>query len=155
MPARYILSVPDDDAVTQVLRQFPGAAGLVYREDIKALIVLDPVDGTKTEVPITNAVNGVAAGYVVARGEHQQATASDTIITGLATVVAVAITPRTVTLKQLFFAASVGDQAGTPAAGSIVITSKQPTAVDDVTPTAATDFTDNIKVNWIALGTLA
>jgi hypothetical protein len=67
--------------------------------------------------------------------------------------VAVAIAPRTRTVKQLFFEASIGDQAGTPAAGSILITSKKPTAVNDVTPIAATDFTENIKVNWIAVGT--
>ncbi len=98
-------------------------------------------------------VNGVAGGYKLARGEHQQATASDTVVTGLATVIAVVITPRTRTVKQLFFNASVGDQAGTPAAGSVLITSQKPTAVDNVTPTAATDFTDNIKVNWVAIGT--
>lgn len=96
---------------------------------------------------------GVAAGYKIARGEHQQAAASDTVVTGLATVVAVVIAPRTRTIKQLFFNASIGDQAGTPAAGSFLLTSQKPTAVNDVTPIAATDFTDNIKVNWIAIGT--
>lgn len=95
----------------------------------------------------------IAAGYKVARGEHTQVAASDTIVTGLATVVAVVVAPRTRTVKQLFFNASVGDQAGTPAAGSILVTSQKPTAVNDVTPIAATDFTDNIKVNWIAIGT--
>lgn len=105
------------------------------------------------EVDKTNVTIGVAAGYKVARGEHTQAAASDTVVTGLTTVVAVVIAPRTRTVKQLFFNASIGDQAGTPAAGSILITSQKPTAVNDVTPTAATDFTDNIKVNWVAIGT--
>ena len=155
MPNRYILSVPDDLGRQQATRQYPGAAGIVFQEDIQALVITDPTDGTTTEVPITNAVNGLASGYAIARGEHTQAAASDTVVTGLATVVAVAISPRTQTLKQLWFAASIGDQAGTPAAGSILITSKKPTAVDDVTPIDATDFTDNIKVNWIAVGTLA
>ncbi len=75
------------------------------------------------------------------------------MVTGLATVVAVVVSPRTITVKQLFFQGSPGDQAGTPAAGSILITSKKPTAVNDVTPTAATDFTDSIVVDWIAVGT--
>jgi hypothetical protein len=95
----------------------------------------------------------VAAGYRIARGEHIQAAASDTVVTGLSTVIAVVAVPRTRTIKQLFFNSSPGDQAGTPAAGSILITSQKPTAVNDVTPIAATDFTDNIKVDWIAIGT--
>lgn len=96
---------------------------------------------------------GVAAGYRVARGEHTQVAASDTVVTGLTTVVAVVASPRTRTVKQLFINASPGDQAGTPAAGSILITSQKPTAVNDVTPTAATDFSDNIVVDWVAIGT--
>lgn len=107
------------------------------------------LDGAELDL----AVLGHAAGYAVARGEHQQAAASDTVATGLSTVVAVVISPRTRTVKQLWFNASVGDQAGTPDAGSFLLTSQKPTAVDNCTPTDATDFTDNIKVNWIAIGT--
>lgn len=98
-------------------------------------------------------MQGVAAGYKVARGEHTQVAASDTVVSGLATVVAVIVSPRTRTVKQLFFNGSPGDQAGAPAAGSFLITSQKPTAVNDVTPVAATDFTDNIVVDWIAIGT--
>jgi hypothetical protein len=96
---------------------------------------------------------GVAAGYRVARGEHTQVAASDTVVSGLTTVVAVVVSPRTRTIKQLNFNASPGDQAGTPAAGSFLLISQKPTAANDVTPTAATDFTDNIVVDWIAIGT--
>jgi hypothetical protein len=106
-----------------------------------------------TQAKLELLVQGVAGGYKIARGEHTQVAASDTVVTGLATVIAVVASPRTITVKQLFFQASPGDQAGTPAAGSILITSKKPTAVNDVTPTAATDFTDNIVVDWIAVGT--
>lgn len=102
----------------------------------------------------TYGVGGVAAGYAIARGENQQAAASDTVVTGLATVVSVNSTPRSRTVKQLFNAASIGDQAGTPAAGSVLLLSYKPTAVNDCTPTAATDFSENIKFNWIAVGTL-
>jgi hypothetical protein len=100
------------------------------------------------------AVAGVAAGYKVARGVHQQAAAADTVVTGLATVVAVVVSWRdTPTLKQMFVTGSIGDQAGSPAAGSILIKTFKPTAANDVTPIAATDFTDNLSINWEAIGT--
>lgn len=99
------------------------------------------------------ALAGVAARYRLARGVHTQVAASDTVVTGLTTVVAVVVSPKTVTVKQLFFQGDIGNQAGAPAAGSILITSKKPTAVNDVTPTAATDFTENIDVHWVAIGT--
>lgn len=99
-------------------------------------------------------VAGVAAGYKVARGVHQQAAASDTVVTGLTTVVAIVASWRdTPTLKQMFVTATIGDQAGAPAAGSVLIKTFKPTANNDVTPTAATDFTDNLSVDWIAIGT--
>jgi hypothetical protein len=106
-----------------------------------------------TKTALAAKVSGVGNGYKLARGEHTQAAASDTVASGLATVVAVVVSPRTRTAKQLFFDGSPGDQAGSPAAGSFLILSKKPTAVNDVTPTAATDFTDNIVVDWIAIGT--
>ena len=108
---------------------------------------------------VTSAVNGgaaagVAAGYKIARGVHQQAAAADTIVTGLATVVAVVASFRdTPTLKQMFLTATIGDQNGAPAAGSIITKTFKPTASGDVTPTAATDFTDNLSIDWIAVGT--
>ena len=100
-------------------------------------------------------VKGVGAGYKIARGVHTQVAASDTVVTGLATVVAVIVGfGGAPTVKQLFCAGSIGDQAGTPAAGSVLITTYKPTNnTNDVTPVAATDFTDNVKVSWIAIGT--
>lgn len=95
-------------------------------------------------------VVGVAAGYKIARGAHQQAAAADTFVTGLATVVACNISFKSVpTIKQLFC-------SGAPdgiTVGNIVTKTFKPTAVNDVTPIAATDFTDNINLNWIAIGT--
>ena len=44
-------------------------------------------------------------------------------------------------------------KAGAPAAGSILLKTFKPTAVNDVTPTAATDFSENLVVAWIAVGT--
>jgi hypothetical protein len=158
MPNRFIAtSANAADTAQKIPNLGLNAAGLIFQRDTDVLYVRNPDTGALIPIAqggaVTNAILGIAAGYKVARGENQQATASDTVVTGLATVVAVVISPRTVTVKQLFFAASIGDQAGTPAAGSILITSKKPTAVNDVTPVAATDFTDNIKVNWVAIGT--
>ena len=105
-----------------------------------------------TVLALFKGVIGVAGGYKIARGVHTQVAASDTIATGLTTVVAVIAVPQTRTLKQLYFDCSIGNQSGAPAAGSILILSKKPTAANDCTPVAATDFTDNIPVNWIAIG---
>lgn len=99
-------------------------------------------------------VLGVGSGYKVARGVHTQAAASDTVASGLTTVVAVVVSPATYTVNQQWFAADIGDQDGSPAAGSFYIKSfKATNNTNDTTPVAATDFTDNIKVNWIAIGT--
>ena len=107
-----------------------------------------------TKTKLEALVQGAASGYKIARGVHTQVAASDTVVTGLATVVAVVVGfGGAPTVKQLFCAGSVGDQAGTPAAGSVLITTYKPTAVNDVTPTAATDFTDNVKIAWLAIGT--
>ncbi len=101
-----------------------------------------------------NGVAGVANGYKLARGTRTQVAASDTVATGLATVVAVVVSFKSApTVKQLWVAGDVGDQAGTPAAGSFLMKTYKPTAVDNCTPTAATDFTDNLTFDWVAVGT--
>lgn len=93
-------------------------------------------------------------GKKIARGVHTQAAAADTVATGLATVVAaVASFQSAPTVKQLFVAADVGNQSGAPVAGSIVISTFKPTAVNDVTPTPATDFSENLVIAWVAVGT--
>lgn len=97
---------------------------------------------------------GVGNGYRIARGVHTQVAASDTVVTGLATVVAVVASFQTgPTVKQLFVEATIGNQAGAPAAGSVLIKTFKPTAVNDVTPVAATDFSENLEIAWIAIGT--
>lgn len=107
-----------------------------------------------SKAKIEGMVGGVGGSYKIARGVHTQVAASDTVVTGLAAVVAVVVGfGGAPTVKQLFCAGSIGDQAGTPAAGSILITTYKPTAVNDATPIAATDFTDNVKIAWLAIGT--
>lgn len=101
---------------------------------------------------VTAGVGGVAAGYKVARGQATTVTAADTIATGLSTVVAVVASLDSDPVDNPEWVSStIGDQAGSPAAGSFILKTWQNTSGTDPTPTAATTF--GKKVNWIAIGT--
>jgi hypothetical protein len=99
-------------------------------------------------------VIAVAGGYKIARGQLSTASASDTVVTGLTTVVSVVATLESDPVDTCSVAtAQVGDQAGAPAAGSVIIKTWKPTtggAAGNPTLIAATAFTK--KVNWIAIG---
>lgn len=100
----------------------------------------------------TLAVNGAASGYKIARGVASTASASDTIVSGLTTVVAVVCTLQTDAADDPFLATcSIGDQAGTPAAGSFLLKTWKNTSGSDPTPLASSTTTN--KVNWLAIGT--
>lgn len=87
----------------------------------------------------------------VSSGQATTATASDTVVTGLRKVLyAVASLEDSPVIGADRAQAVIGDQAGTPAAGSILIKSFKPTGTGDATPIAATTFSK--KVNWIAIG---
>ena len=96
-------------------------------------------------------VAGVAAGYMLARGVITPTDGADTVVTGLTTVVAaIAQLVATPILTHMFSSATIGDQSGAPAAGSIIIVHRSPTTSTNVTPIdAATTFVD---VAWIAIG---
>jgi len=97
-------------------------------------------------------VKGVAADYAIARGQHTTVAASDTVVTGLATVVSVVASMESDPVDDPFMcSAAKGDQAGAPAAGSVYIKTWK-TDGTDPTPAAATTFSK--LVNWIAVGTL-
>lgn len=101
---------------------------------------------------VANPVNGVAGGYKIARGQLTTVTAADTVVTGLATVVSVvACLDSDPTDDPEWVSATIGDQAGSPAAGSVIIKTWKNTGGTDPTPVAATTFSK--KVNWIAVGT--
>jgi predicted RecA/RadA family phage recombinase len=90
-------------------------------------------------------------GFKVAAGQIATATAADTVVTGLGTVVsAVATLDSDLGDDPEWVSCSIGDQAGAPAAGSIIIKTWKNTAGNDPTPTAAATFSK--KVNWIAFG---
>lgn len=113
---------------------------------------LNIMDGvTKTAAQINLLTAGVAAGYKVARGVAS-ITGSGTVVTGLATVVAVVATadtdPDGVALAMV--TAQIGDQAGAPAAGSVYLKAWKVTATGNATLIAATAAK---SINWIAIGT--
>lgn len=89
--------------------------------------------------------------YRLARGTVTPTSASHTVVTGLSSVVAVVASLKgapVITCDRV--AADIGDQAGTPAAGSILIKTYKPTATGDATPAASS--TPWVAVDWIAIG---
>jgi len=114
---------------------------------------LNVLDGlTVTTAKINLLTQGVASGYKIARGVATIGSASDTIVTGLATVVdAVVSLVGDPSMTHMSSTCTVGNQTGQPAAGSIVIKSWKPTAVGDVTPISGTSPYANVA--WIAVGT--
>lgn len=94
----------------------------------------------------------IAAGYKLARGIDTPTSGSITVVSGLATIVAVVVQLQDApTLTHMFSQGDIGDQAGSPAAGSFLLVSQKPTGSGDVTPIAAT--TPWGDVAWIAVGT--
>lgn len=86
-----------------------------------------------------------------AAGQWTTATATDTVITGLTTVYgAVASLESDPVDDPEWVTAAIGDQAGSPAAGSVIIKTWKNTSGSDPTPAAATTFSK--KVNWFAWG---
>lgn len=115
--------------------------------DIRAKLAALPAAADAAAKP----VGGVAAGYKVARGVAS-VTGSGTVVTGLATVVAVVATPADDPDGTALAAvsATIGDQAGTPAAGSVILKCWKITAADNGALIAATAAKN---VNWVAVGT--
>lgn len=135
------------------------ALGANKNTDILAL----PVSGLKIGAGAGTAVDrtaaelnllaqGVAAGYKLARGVLTTVDEDDTVVTGLTTVVAVTATLGSDPVAGCqFVTATIGDQAGAPAAGSVQIKTWKATAAGDTALIAATTFSK--LVNWIAVGT--
>lgn len=113
------------------------------------------IDGADKTAALADAVAkpvaSTATGIKIARGVAA-VTGTATVVTGLATVVAVIATaaddPDGTALAEV--SATIGDQAGTPAAGSIILKCWKITAADNGALIAADAEKD---VNWIAVGT--
>lgn len=107
--------------------------------------------GWKDNVGIKASQNG----KVLAFGVATPTDGSLTVVTGLSGVdMAVCSFNGDPVVTCMFAHADIGDQAGSPDAGSILILTTKPTDIagtnSDITPIAAT--TPFVDVNWIALG---
>ncbi len=106
---------------------------------------LADLPGIKSHFP--DLGNGYAGSY----GQHTTESASDTVETGLGRVLGIYVTLESDPVAGCSsVTAAIGDQVGTPASGSVVLKTWQPTASGDTAPTAATTF--GKKINWLALG---
>jgi len=100
---------------------------------------------------VTTPTAGVAASYKIARGVFTPSDGSEDVVTGLTTVVAVVCNLiDTPTLTHMWSDATIGDQAGAPAEGSIRVVNRKPTTSGNVAPIDAT--TPWVDVSWIAIG---
>lgn len=104
------------------------------------------VVGGELDINGTLKINGVAA--KTASGQATTATASDTVVTGLAAVTSCSATlDAGPSADPEIATCSIGNQSSAPAAGSIYI---QTWKTLGSTPVASTTFSK--KVNWIAVG---
>ncbi len=87
----------------------------------------------------------------MAHGTHTTVAGVDTLVTGLGSIVACVVTPNDDPIDAaMFVTCDIGDQAGSPAAGSVLINSWMITSNADVSLKIATTFSKD--VNWIAFG---
>jgi hypothetical protein len=94
----------------------------------------------------------LAPNFKISCGTQTMASASDTVVTGLSTVVGVFVSLETTpTVTASWASASIGNQNGTPAAGSFLLKLWQPTSNSNPTIIASTGYA-NHRVNWIAVG---
>lgn len=98
-------------------------------------------------MPIYNSnLNSPDKDYKVAFGQHTTVAASDSVVTGLATVLMVVACLDDNPGDDPFLVSAVKPSSG----GTITIKSWKNTSGTDPTPVAATTFSK--KVNWIAVG---
>ena len=104
-----------------------------------------------TGTALANVVGSPTNGLRIATGVLTTASAADTVVTGLTTITACFATYSTDPADaNTFVSATKGDQAGSPAAGSIIVKTWK-TDGTDPTPTAADAFSK--LVNLLAIGT--
>ena len=113
---------------------------------------LDILAGGKLTIAGVDKTTALSSIARTARGQATTVTAVDTIVTGLATLTSVVASLDSDPGDDPFMvSASIGDQAGSPAAGSFYLKTWKNTGGTDPTPLAATTFAK--KVNWHASGT--
>jgi hypothetical protein len=101
---------------------------------------------------VASPLAGTSSAKKFVAAQISTASAADTVVTGLTTVIACGATlDDSPGDDPMLVSATIGDQAGTPAAGSIIVKTWKNTGGTDPTPQAASTFTK--KVNWWAYGT--
>lgn len=124
---------------------------LVIGGSIDDFAILSVVTVPATGNVTTNVLSSAPGAYKLARGVHTTVAASDTLVTGLASVAAIVATLGSDPVAGCqSVTATIGDQAGAPAAGSVYIKTWKNTATADTAQIAATTF--GKLVNWIAIG---
>lgn len=87
----------------------------------------------------------------MAHGMHTTVAASDTLVTGLNLVVCCIVSPNDDPIDAADeVTADIGNQTGTPAAGSVLIKSWMTTGDADSTKKVATTFSKDVA--WVAFG---
>lgn len=116
------------------------------KDSVRAVAVAAAESADTTGAVLLDAPGGLR----MAAGVHTTVTAADTVVTGLQQVVAVVATFQTDPADaNTYVSATIGDQAGAPAAGSVIIKTWKQSGTDP-TPIAADAFSK--AVNWIAFG---
>jgi hypothetical protein len=135
---------------------------IVIRDDSTNIMEIDTTAGVRvngtfkvgtssiTSTQLGAIVTAVANGYKIARGVAA-VTGTATVATGLTSVVAVIATAASDldgdTLAGV--SATIGDQAGAPVAGSVILKAWKVTGDADVTFIAANAAKN---INWLAIG---
>lgn len=114
---------------------------------------IDPLRLNNTDQQV--APGSLGGQLKIAYGQHTSVAAADTVVTGLTTVVKViAVLDDDPVVGATYCSASIGNQAGAPVAGSVILKTWKATtagAAGNPDPVAATTF--GKKINWIAFGT--
>ncbi len=124
------------------------AAAVAASGDATGAVSIEAVPEASADV----ALGAVIGGRKFVAGQISTATAADTVATGLASVIACgASLDDNPGDDPMLVSATIGDQAGAPAAGSIIVKTWKNTGGTDPTPLAASTFSK--KVSWWAYGT--
>jgi len=126
----------------------PSLGGTYLERTASSTLWGDTLDG-KATIPLMLGSSAVR----LVRGVHTTVAASDTVATGLTAVIAILATlaDDPATGEAEFVTASVGDQAGLPAAGSVYIKTWELAEAGPNTLAPATTF--GKKINYLAIGT--
>ena len=134
---------------TALLKVYPATGGQINALGANNAETVLP--GEQRSYYAASATLWYALGNRVARIQHTSVAASDTVVTGLSLVTAAACAFDTDPADaNITCSVSIGDQAGSPAAGSVLVKTWKSADGADVTPVAASAFSK--KVGVIAIG---